>query len=446
MIERRPQAQRERRFTKRRRAVELLPVSKDSINGALVAGISLLPTPGRGKKIGDRPVASGHAAAGRGQLRAASLASVLGSVAGATRAERLSPPRRPPPESVEPSRIQGQRPSCQRTELRAASLIKPIAASLSNPAVHEFATMTQAELTLPRRSFGQTMRADVWWAQPLDRFSGSGRRSSFIRPGRRFRDGIIISAPASRHFTRRKFWRFAAQLVRARNHFGGPPGSSFSGASSSSGRRAVFRLTCYYYRGAYYKAFWADPPACTVGEPRSTYLGERSFRSSCRTCIATSLYLALLFILVLAHDVWKAMWFTDPATGQRSRSDRRRHAGAGGECCSASRLHFWLSLAATSRRWISRISSRNHPLVIAAYACVGLLQPPAHALGLDEFVLGSVLRHFTCGRARSGALARPGDSSKRRSRPTTKLSPTTSSSSARAALGCARRSKPRRRA
>ena len=21
-----------------------------------------------------------------------------------------------------------------------------------------------------------------------------------------------------------------------------------------------FRLTCYYYRGAYYKAFWADPP------------------------------------------------------------------------------------------------------------------------------------------------------------------------------------------
>src|SRR6516164_3500107 len=27
-----------------------------------------------------------------------------------------------------------------------------------------------------------------------------------------------------------------------------------------------FRVTCYYYRGSYYKAFWADPPACTVGE------------------------------------------------------------------------------------------------------------------------------------------------------------------------------------
>src|SRR5207249_2785889 len=40
---------------------------------------------------------------------------------------------------------------------------------------------------------------------------------------------------------------------------------------------AGFRVTCYYYRGAYYKAFWADPPACTVGEPRNSYWGERSF-------------------------------------------------------------------------------------------------------------------------------------------------------------------------
>ena len=38
-----------------------------------------------------------------------------------------------------------------------------------------------------------------------------------------------------------------------------------------------FRLTCYYYRGAYYKAFWADPPSCAVGEPRGSYRGEHSF-------------------------------------------------------------------------------------------------------------------------------------------------------------------------
>jgi hypothetical protein len=78
----------------------------------------------------------------------------------------------------------------------------------------------------------------------------------------------------------------------------------------------VFRLTCYYYRGAYYKAFWADPPSCTVGEPRASYLGERSFPLILQNVHRYFLYLALVFLCVLAHDVWKAMWFTDPATGQ----------------------------------------------------------------------------------------------------------------------------------
>jgi hypothetical protein len=29
-----------------------------------------------------------------------------------------------------------------------------------------------------------------------------------------------------------------------------------------------FRATCYYYRKAYYRFYFADPPACAVGEPR----------------------------------------------------------------------------------------------------------------------------------------------------------------------------------
>jgi hypothetical protein len=35
-----------------------------------------------------------------------------------------------------------------------------------------------------------------------------------------------------------------------------------------------FRLTCYYYRRAYYRAFWASPPACAVAEPHAKYSGE----------------------------------------------------------------------------------------------------------------------------------------------------------------------------
>ena len=38
-----------------------------------------------------------------------------------------------------------------------------------------------------------------------------------------------------------------------------------------------FRLTCYYYRKAYYRAFWLSPPACAVAEPHEKYTGETRF-------------------------------------------------------------------------------------------------------------------------------------------------------------------------
>lgn len=76
-----------------------------------------------------------------------------------------------------------------------------------------------------------------------------------------------------------------------------------------------FRLTCYYYRGAYYKAFWADPPGCAVGEPRHSYLGENSFPLIVQNIHRYFLYLALLFLCLLAYDVYRALWFVNPTTG-----------------------------------------------------------------------------------------------------------------------------------
>lgn len=72
-----------------------------------------------------------------------------------------------------------------------------------------------------------------------------------------------------------------------------------------------FRFTCYYYRGAYYKAFWADPPACTVTEPRKKYWGENSLPLILQNSHRYFLYIALLFVIILLYDVWKAFWFTD---------------------------------------------------------------------------------------------------------------------------------------
>ena len=51
-----------------------------------------------------------------------------------------------------------------------------------------------------------------------------------------------------------------------------------------------FRTTCYYYRKAYYRSYFADPPACAVGEPPSTGATRwrRRSRSSSRTSIGCS--------------------------------------------------------------------------------------------------------------------------------------------------------------
>ena len=80
-------------------------------------------------------------------------------------------------------------------------------------------------------------------------------------------------------------------------------------------RPGLFRLTCYYYRGAYYKAFWADPPSCAVGEPRQSYRGEHAFPLILQNVHRYFLYVALVFLVLLARDVWKACWFTNTATG-----------------------------------------------------------------------------------------------------------------------------------
>jgi hypothetical protein len=79
-----------------------------------------------------------------------------------------------------------------------------------------------------------------------------------------------------------------------------------------------FRVTCYYYRKAYYRAFFLDPPACAVGEPRGHgYRGETGmllFQNLHRSF----LYFALIFLVILAIDaVHAAIWPTADGSGHQ---------------------------------------------------------------------------------------------------------------------------------
>lgn len=73
----------------------------------------------------------------------------------------------------------------------------------------------------------------------------------------------------------------------------------------------LFRLTCYYYRKAYYRAFFWDPPACSVGEPHRKYTGETRFPFSLQNMHRFALYLALFWLIFLWYDVYEAFHFED---------------------------------------------------------------------------------------------------------------------------------------
>ncbi|MFB6843323.1 hypothetical protein ACFCXS_00390 [Streptomyces sp. NPDC056373] len=63
-----------------------------------------------------------------------------------------------------------------------------------------------------------------------------------------------------------------------------------------------FRLTCYYYRKAYYRGFWASPPACAVAEPHKKYTGETRFPLILQNIHRYFFYAALVVAGILTYD------------------------------------------------------------------------------------------------------------------------------------------------
>ncbi len=68
----------------------------------------------------------------------------------------------------------------------------------------------------------------------------------------------------------------------------------------------AFRFTCYYYRKAYYRSFALTPPGCAVNPlPRRDYRGE-TFLLLFQNLHRYALYFALLFIVILYYDAFRA--------------------------------------------------------------------------------------------------------------------------------------------
>ena len=71
----------------------------------------------------------------------------------------------------------------------------------------------------------------------------------------------------------------------------------------------LFRLTCYYYRKAYYRSFWLAPAACAVRDTKAGYGGETRFPLFLQNYHRYAWYVAVIFIVLLTWDALLAFRF-----------------------------------------------------------------------------------------------------------------------------------------
>ncbi|MDA8310086.1 MAG: hypothetical protein M0Z46_05650 [Actinomycetota bacterium] len=160
-----------------------------------------------------------------------------------------------------------------------------------------------------------TLRRDRWWVQPLvtvailtafvvyatwavfvnkDYYVGVTMHRDLISPF--YSPCIAISCVPGARGTDIVFtwWHITPALIV----IGGPLG---------------FRLTCYYYRRAYYRGFWQSPPNCAVADGHRRYTGETRFPLVLQNVHRYFFLIGLIFNVILTMDA--VMAFRLPGAG-----------------------------------------------------------------------------------------------------------------------------------
>src|SRR6516165_3482823 len=163
-------------------------------------------------------------------------------------------------------------------------------------------TMAQAQMVGPANAggLGATERKDQWWIGPLATGLGLG--------------GFVIYATLRALFNSYYHLGRGTDVLPEHAYLLSPLYSPLfalpawlswlSPAFLILWAPGGFRVTCYYYRKAYYRAFFLDPVGCAVGEP-SRFCGLRrgkGYRGETRLLSFQNLhryflYLALIFLV-----------------------------------------------------------------------------------------------------------------------------------------------------
>ena len=134
-----------------------------------------------------------------------------------------------------------------------------------------------------------------WWAQIIPVIVVLGGFSVYAT-WRAFEGAFFWAAPYLSPFysplidVHHHYWPYSPALLI----LGGPLG---------------FRATCYYYRKAYYRAFFLDPAGCAVPERKRNYTGETRFPFILQNIHRYFMYVAVIFLAFLWHDAISAFFF-----------------------------------------------------------------------------------------------------------------------------------------
>ena len=149
----------------------------------------------------------------------------------------------------------------------------------------------------------RTLRRDRWWLQPA--LTAAGLTAWLIYGLVRAASQENYWVPAYKYLTPFASPCLSTSCAPGSSHFGTPFGDFpplIPFAILTLPFLLAFRLTCYYYRKAYYRSFWLSPPACAVAEPHARYSGETRFPLLIQNAHRYFLYAAVLISLVNTYD------------------------------------------------------------------------------------------------------------------------------------------------
>ncbi|MEJ3657600.1 hypothetical protein WEH80_32025 [Actinomycetes bacterium KLBMP 9759] len=148
----------------------------------------------------------------------------------------------------------------------------------------------------------RTLRTDRWWLPPLLNFVGLVAWVAYATV-RAFLQRDYFVAEYN-YLTPFYSPCFSNGCIEEAAHFGRflPDVWFLPYAALTLPFLLFFRLTCYYYRKAYYRAFWLSPPACAVAEPHRKYTGETRFPLLGQNLHRYFFYAAVIISVINTYD------------------------------------------------------------------------------------------------------------------------------------------------